>query len=110
MEAWQSNLAKKSHIGHPGCFSCMSSSKHFMYGTSIYLTRDSTIDQYQEYKFDKMVYVVSAQWDMHLQQSFKVLDLTGFDWADGLEYVNYGLVMGMSTRKGTVVLLSNLIW
>ena len=46
---------------------------------------------------------------MHLQQFFKVLDLMGFDWADRLEHVNYGLVMGMSTRKGTVVLLSDLM-
>lgn len=80
-------------------------------GTSIYLTRDiaGAIERYEDYKFDKMIYVVSAQQDMHLQQFFKVLDLMGFDWADRLEHVNYGLVMGMSTRKGTVVLLSDLI-
>ncbi|KAF8524149.1 arginyl-tRNA synthetase [Hysterangium stoloniferum] len=80
-------------------------------GTSIYLTRDiaGAIERYEKYKFDKMIYVVSAQQDMHLSQFFKVLQLMGFDWADKLEHVNYGLVMGMSTRKGTVVLLSDLI-
>lgn len=80
-------------------------------GTSIYLTRDiaGAIERYDEYKFDKMIYVVSAQQDAHLAQFFKVLQLMGFDWADRLEHVNYGLVLGMSTRKGTVVLLSDLI-
>ncbi|KAF8587373.1 arginyl-tRNA synthetase [Ramaria rubella] len=80
-------------------------------GTSIYLTRDiaGAIERYEKYKFDKMIYVVSAQQDMHLQQFFKVLQLMDFDWADKLEHVNYGLVLGMSTRKGTVVLLSDLI-
>lgn len=75
------------------------------------MTRDiaGAIERYEKYKFDKMIYVVSAQQDMHLQQFFKVLNLMGFDWADRLEHVNYGLVMGMSTRKGTVVLLSDLI-
>lgn len=56
-----------------------------------------------------MIYVVSAQQDAHLAQFFKILQLMGFDWADRLEHVNYGLVLGMSTRKGTVVLLSDLI-
>ncbi|GJJ11927.1 hypothetical protein Clacol_006165 [Clathrus columnatus] len=80
-------------------------------GTSIYLTRDiaGAVERYEKYKFDKMIYVVSAQQDMHLAQFFKVLELMGFDWADRLEHINYGLVLGMSTRKGTVVLLSDLV-
>lgn len=85
--------------------------KDVLDGTSIYLTRDiaGAVERYEEYKFDKMIYVVSAQQDMHLSQFFKVLELMGFDWAKRLEHVNYGLVLGMSTRKGTVVLLSDII-
>ncbi|KAF8196148.1 hypothetical protein BJ912DRAFT_956508 [Pholiota molesta] len=58
-------------------------------GTSIYLTRDigGAIERYEQYKFDKMIYVV--------------LELMGLPWAKDLVHVNYGLVQGMSTRKGT---------
>src|ERR1700722_10896654 len=56
-----------------------------------------------------MLYVVSSQQDLHVGQFFKILKLMGFDWADRLEHVNYGLVLGMSTRKGTVVFLDQII-
>ncbi|KAI0063831.1 arginyl-tRNA synthetase [Artomyces pyxidatus] len=80
-------------------------------GTSIYLTRDigGAIERYEEYKFDKMIYVVSSQQDLHLGQFFKILKLMEFPWADRLEHVNYGLVLGMSTRKGTAVFLDQII-
>ncbi|KAF7330391.1 Arginyl-tRNA synthetase [Mycena venus] len=80
-------------------------------GTSIYLTRDigGAIERYEKYKFDKMIYVVSSQQDLHLAQFFKVLELMQFPWAASLQHVNYGLVQGMSTRKGTVVFLDQII-
>jgi len=80
-------------------------------GTSIYLTRDigGAIERYDKYKFDKMIYVVSAQQDLHLAQFFKVLELMGYPWAKNLLHINYGLVQGMSTRKGTVVFLNQII-
>ncbi|KAH9848770.1 arginyl-tRNA synthetase [Lenzites betulinus] len=80
-------------------------------GTSIYLTRDigGAVTRYDKYKFDKMIYVISAQQDMHVAQFFKVLELMGYEWAKNLEHVNYGLVLGMSTRKGTVVFLDQII-
>ncbi|KAF7327583.1 DALR-1 domain-containing protein [Mycena kentingensis (nom. inval.)] len=80
-------------------------------GTSIYLTRDigAAIERYEKYKFDKMIYVVSAQQDLHLAQFFKILELMQFPWAPTLQHVNYGLVQGMSTRKGTVVFLNQII-
>ncbi|TFK46479.1 arginyl-tRNA synthetase [Heliocybe sulcata] len=80
-------------------------------GTSIYLTRDigGAIERYEKYKFDKMIYVVSSQQNLHLAQFFKILKLMEFPWAENLEHVNYGLVQGMSTRKGTVVFLDQII-
>lgn len=80
-------------------------------GTSIYLTRDigGAIDRYEKYKFDKMIYVISSQQDLHVAQFFKVLKLLEYPWADRLEHVNYGMVLGMSTRKGTVVFLDQII-
>lgn len=56
-----------------------------------------------------MIYVVSSQQDLHLSQFFKILKLMEFPWADKLEHVNYGLVLGMSTRRGTVVFLEDII-
>ena len=56
-----------------------------------------------------MIYVVSSQQDLHLAQFFKVLELMEFPWAKNLVHVNYGLVQGMSTRKGTVVFLDDII-
>ncbi len=91
---------------------CLRSNACFLLdGTSIYLTRDigGAIERYEKYKFDKMIYVVSSQQDLHLSQFFKVLDLMGFPWAKDLVHVNYGLVQGMSTRKGTVVFLNEII-
>lgn len=80
-------------------------------GTSIYLTRDigGAIERYEKHKFDKMIYVISSQQDLHVAQFFKILKLMDLPWADRLELVNYGLVQGMSTRKGTVVFLEQII-
>ncbi|KAJ3859936.1 hypothetical protein EV359DRAFT_50101 [Lentinula novae-zelandiae] len=80
-------------------------------GTSIYLTRDigGAVERYEKYKFDKMIYVISSQQDLHVSQFFKVLELMEFPWAKDLVHINYGLVQGMSTRKGTVVFLNQII-
>lgn len=80
-------------------------------GTTLYLTRDvgAAIDRYEKYKFDKMIYVISSQQDLHTAQFFKILELMDFEWAKNLVHINYGLVQGMSTRKGTVVFLDNIL-
>ena len=80
-------------------------------GTSIYLTRDigGAIERYEQHKFDKMIYVISSQQDLHTAQFIKMLHLMEFPWASAIEHVNYGLVLGMSTRKGTVVFLEQII-
>ncbi|KAK7041490.1 arginyl-tRNA synthetase [Paramarasmius palmivorus] len=80
-------------------------------GTSIYLTRDigGAIQRYDKYKFDKMVYVISAQQDLHVAQFIKTLELMEYPWAKDVQHVNYGLVQGMSTRRGTVVFLDQII-
>jgi len=33
----------------------------------------------------------------------------GFSWAKNLLHINYGLVQGMSTRKGTAVFINHII-
>lgn len=80
-------------------------------GTSLYLTRDvgGAIDRFEKYHFDKMIYVIAMQQDLHTAQFFEILKQLGFEWANRLEHVNFGMVQGMSTRKGTVVFLDNIL-
>lgn len=80
-------------------------------GTTLYLTRDigAAMERYDKYKFDKMIYVVASQQDLHLQQLFKIIELLGFDWGKRMVHVNFGMVLGMSSRKGTVVFLDDIL-
>ncbi|KAF8609153.1 arginyl-tRNA synthetase [Ceratobasidium sp. AG-I] len=80
-------------------------------GTSLYLTRDiaGAIERYEKHKFDKMIYVVASQQDLHCAQFIKTVELMGYPWAKSLEHVNFGMVLGMSTRKGTAVFLDDVI-
>jgi arginyl-tRNA synthetase len=56
-----------------------------------------------------MYYVVAAQQDHHFKQLFKILELMGYDWSKTLNHINFGMVLGMSTRKGTVVFLEDML-
>ncbi|KAM0792037.1 hypothetical protein ACM66B_004745 [Microbotryomycetes sp. NB124-2] len=80
-------------------------------GTSVYITRDigGAAERAEKYHFDKMIYVVASQQDLHLAQFFKVLDLMGYPWAKNLQHINFGMVLGMSTRKGTAVFLEQIL-
>jgi len=80
-------------------------------GTTLYLTRDvgAAMDRYEKYHFDKMIYVIATQQDLHTAQFFEILKQMGFDWAKTLQHINFGMVQGMSTRKGTVVFLDNIL-
>lgn len=52
-----------------------------------------------------MIYVVASAQDLHLKQLFKIVELLGHeDIAKRCQHINFGLVLGMSTRKGTVKL------
>ena len=81
-------------------------------GSSLYLTRDigEAVKRYELYHFDKMIYVVSSQQDMHLAQLFKILELMGNDEVSKrCQHVNFGMVQGMSTRRGTVKFLDDIL-
>ncbi|KAL2177443.1 uncharacterized protein P884DRAFT_243547 [Thermothelomyces heterothallicus CBS 202.75] len=81
-------------------------------GTALYLTRDISelLARYEKYKFDHMIYVVASAQDLHLRQLFKIIELLGHkDIADKCQHVNFGLVLGMSTRKGTVKFLDDIL-
>lgn len=82
-------------------------------GTTIYLTRDlgGAYDKYQKYKFDKHIYVVQAAQGLHFRQLYKTLELMEEPYykPEIFEHVSFGLVKGMSTRKGTVVFLDDIL-
>ena len=84
-------------------------------GTSLYATRDMAAAQYRKdnYDFHKCLYVVAYQQNLHFKQFFKVLELMGKEWAKDLVHVAYGMVSleegTMSTRKGNVVFLEDVI-
>ncbi len=84
-------------------------------GSSLYATRDIAAAIYRKntYDFDKCLYVVAYQQNLHFKQVFKVLELMGRSWAKDLIHVAYGMVSlesgSMSTREGKVVLLEDVI-
>ena len=81
-------------------------------GSSLYLTRDvgEIVKRDELFKFDKMIYVVASQQDIHLAQLFKILELMGLqDISEKCQHVNFGMVLGMSTRKGTVKFLDDIL-
>ena len=84
-------------------------------GSTLYATRDIAAAVYRKntYNFDKCLYVVAYQQNLHFKQFFKVLELMGKDWAKDMVHVAYGMVSlesgAMSTRSGNVVLLEDVI-
>ncbi len=84
-------------------------------GASLYATRDLAAAFYRKntYDFDKCLYVVAYQQNLHFKQIFKVLELMGEPWHKDMVHVAYGMVSledgAMSTRKGKVVWLEDVI-
>ncbi|KAI8631545.1 arginyl-tRNA synthetase [Xylariaceae sp. FL1651] len=81
-------------------------------GSSSYLLRDiaAAIDRQKEYAFDKMIYVVTSEQDVHFQKAFQALRYMGEDeLADKLEHVGFGKVSGMSLQLGKVHLLGDIL-
>jgi len=84
-------------------------------GSSLYATRDMAAAIYRKnvYDFDKCLYVVAYQQNLHFKQFFKVLEMMGKEWSKDLVHVAYGMVSleegTMSTRKGNVVFLEDVI-
>lgn len=86
-------------------------------GSSIYATRDLAAILYRSrtYDFDKCLYVVAYEQNLHFKQIFEVakyLDLPQ-KCIDGLEHVAYGMVRlksgKMSTREGNVIKVDELL-
>ena len=84
-------------------------------GTSIYITQDigTAISRHKDWPFHSLIYVVASEQDYHFKVLFYVLKKLGFDWADNLYHLSYGMVNlpegKMKSREGTVVDADDLI-
>src|SRR3989344_1389368 len=78
-------------------------------GTSVYITQDMYLaeERYKDYHYDKSIYVVASEQNLHFKQLFKILELLGRPFAKRLYHLGYGLVHlpsgRMKSREGTVV-------
>ncbi|KMY81881.1 arginine--tRNA ligase [Leuconostoc mesenteroides subsp. dextranicum] len=84
-------------------------------GATLYMTRDLAAALYRKetYDFAKSLYVVGGEQREHFVQMKAVLSLMGFEWSDDIEHIACGLITfngkKMSTRKGDVVLLKDVL-
>jgi arginyl-tRNA synthetase len=78
-------------------------------GTSVYMTQDlgTALQRQKEVHFKKLIYTVGNEQDYHFKVLFLILKKLGFEWADGLQHLSYGMVElpegKMKSREGTVV-------
>lgn len=84
-------------------------------GTSVYITQDlgTAHQRYQDYEFNKHIYVVGNEQNYHFQVLIILLNKMGFEWAKSLYHLSYGMVElpsgKMKSREGTVVDADDLI-
>ncbi|WNS78513.1 arginine--tRNA ligase [Domibacillus sp. DTU_2020_1001157_1_SI_ALB_TIR_016] len=84
-------------------------------GTTLYATRDLAAAVYRKttYQFAKSIYVVGNEQALHFKQLFMVLKKMEYEWHEDLVHVPFGMILKegkkMSTRKGKVVLLEDVL-
>ena len=79
-------------------------------GTAVYMTQDigTAIQRVKDFQdVGGMVYTVGNEQDYHFKVLFLILKKLGFDWAESLYHLSYGMVElpsgKMKSREGTVV-------
>lgn len=84
-------------------------------GATLYATRDLAAALYRksEYDFAKALYIVGGEQSLHFKQVFHVLKKMGYEWSKDMHHVPFGMMLKdgkkMSTRKGKVVLLEEVL-
>ena len=86
-------------------------------GSTTYGTRDLAAILYRArtYDYDKCLYVVGSEQDLHFRQVFGSARYLGLDekYIKGLEHISYGMIRletgKMSTREGTLIKLEDLL-
>ncbi|MBL7032982.1 MAG: arginine--tRNA ligase [Candidatus Delongbacteria bacterium] len=78
-------------------------------GTSVYITQDvgTALQRYEDYHFDRLIYVVGNEQRYHFRVLIAILRQLGHTWADNLEHLAYGMVNlpegKLKSREGTAV-------
>ena len=78
-------------------------------GTSVYMTQDlgTAVQRFEENNIQKLIYTVGNEQDYHFDVLFKILKKLGYNWAENLYHLSYGMVElpagKMKSREGTVV-------
>lgn len=78
-------------------------------GTSVYMTQDlgTAVERFKENNLQKLIYTVGNEQDYHFEVLFKILGKLGYEWANQLFHLSYGMVElpegKMKSREGTVV-------
>jgi len=78
-------------------------------GTAVYITQDlgTAVARFDDYRFDKTIYVVGNEQNYHFQVLRAIMKKIGYEWADGLIHFSYGMVElpdgRMKSREGTTV-------
>lgn len=85
-------------------------------GTAVYMTQDigTAVQRVKDYPdISGMIYTVGNEQDYHFKVLFLILKKLGYDWADHLYHLSYGMVDlpsgKMKSREGTVVDADDLI-
>lgn len=84
-------------------------------GTSVYMTQDlgTALLRHNDFGADQLIYVVGNEQDYHFQVLKIILGRLGYEWADKVYHLSYGMVElpngKMKSREGTVVDADDLI-
>jgi len=80
-------------------------------GATLYAAREiaAAIYRFERYSPELMLYVVGAPQELHFRQLVRVLEKMGHPAAGRVVHVKFGHVQGMSTRRGDVVMLEDVL-
>jgi arginyl-tRNA synthetase len=84
-------------------------------GTSVYMTQDlgTAVERFKDNNIQRLIYTVGNEQDYHFQVLFKILKKLGYNWADHLYHLSYGMVElpegKMKSREGTVIDADDLV-
>ncbi len=84
-------------------------------GTAVYITQDigTAVARYEDFGFDKTIYVVGNEQNYHFQVLKVILKKMGYSFAEGLIHFSYGMVElpegRMKSREGTTVDADDLV-
>ncbi|KAG0258772.1 Arginyl-tRNA synthetase, partial [Linnemannia exigua] len=83
-------------------------------------------DRVERFKFDRHLYMIGDDQNLHMKRLFKIMELAFADeasavvkekqeqeqkahWSRSLQHISFGKVQGMSTRKGNAVFLEDIL-